>query len=301
MPGESAPLDCGVLLVDKPEGITSHDVVDRVRRISGIRKVGHGGTLDPFATGLMLILVGRATKLFDYLMPLEKRYRVTARFGGRSTTGDTDGDISPVEGASPVTLAALQKTLPRFEGTISQKVPAYSAVKVGGEALYKKARRGQEVKTPSRDVEIRELELLSFDAGEQSAEIAVACSRGTYIRQFCEDLGEALGTGAFAANLRRTAVGEFTVDASAGLDDLARLGRGELLMPANPAFISCAGALYFLPGRQLDDDDLRSVGHGQPIDGDEKGLVKLLQGDRLIALYGPGDKAGEIYPRVILV
>lgn len=297
--GESS--ECGVLLVDKPAGITSHDVVDRLRRISGLRKVGHGGTLDPFATGLMLVLAGRATKLFDYLMPLDKRYRVTVQFGSVSTTGDTDGEISDVEGGSRVSRKSLAATLPGFRGRIQQRVPAYSAVKVGGRPLYKTARRGQEVKAPTREVEIRELELVSFEAEAQEAVLEVACSKGTYIRQLSQDLGEALGSGAYTSNLRRTAVGEFTAHAASTLDELERIERDKLLTPANPAFISCAGALYFLPGRDLAEEDLRAVSHGQPIAGEEADLVRLMHGGRLLALYGPGEKAGLIYPRVVLV
>ncbi len=299
--GGSAPPVCGVLLVDKPAGITSHDVVARVRRLTGIRKVGHGGTLDPFATGLMLVLVGRATKLFDLLLPLSKRYRLTAQFGATSTTGDRDGGITPHEDAASVSGEALEAILPRFMGTIKQQVPAYSAVKVAGEPLYRKARRGQAVDLPVREVEIRELDLVSFDATSRQAVLDVACSRGTYVRQLCEDIGDALGAGAYAQELRRTAVGDFRVDDALTLEELERLPGDSLFTGADPAFISCAGALYFLPGRKLDESDSRAVTHGQPIAGTEDGLVRLFDSDRLLAIYGPGEKTGLIYPRVVLV
>ena len=301
MPDRGAAVACGVLLVDKPAGITSHDVVDRVRRLSGMRKVGHGGTLDPFATGLMLVLMGRATKLFDYLLPLSKGYRLTAQFGATTVTGDRDGEVTPYEGALAVTREALDDILPRFRGMINQMVPAYSAVKVGGEPLYRKARRGQEVELPTRDVEIKKLEVVSFDGEQQRAVIDVACSKGTYVRQLCEDVGRALGAGAYATGLRRTAIGDFSVEGAATLEELARMPADVLLTAGNPAFISCAGALYFLRGRELDESDCRAVIHGQPIAGDEDGFIRLFQGDRLLAIYGPGEKAGLIYPRVKLV
>jgi tRNA pseudouridine55 synthase len=190
-----------LLLYDKPAGVTSHDVVARVRRQRG-GKVGHAGTLDPFATGLLLVLLGRATRLQQFLVGLPKTYLATARLGWRSSTGDPDGELTPT-GTVPGSL-----DLPT--GTVRQRVPMTSAVRVGGERLYKKAHRGEVVETPVRDVEVHRAELLSSD-GER-AHYEIECSAGTYVRTLVETLGDA-----YCEALRRTAVGPFQVD-EAGLE-----------------------------------------------------------------------------------
>ncbi len=190
-PGEE-----GVLLVDKPAGITSHDAVAVVKRERGL-KTGHAGTLDPFATGLLLILLGRATKLQRHLMPLPKTYVATARLGWRSSTGDPDGELTET-GEMPTRVE-----LPT--GTVRQRVPMTSAVKVGGERLYKKAHRGEIVQTPTRDVEIHRAELL--ESGDGRATFEVECSSGTYVRTLIETLGDA-----YCERLRRTAIGPFRVE-----------------------------------------------------------------------------------------
>lgn len=314
---------CAVLLVDKPAGITSHDVVDRIRRLTGIRKVGHAGTLDPFATGLLLVLVGKATRLSDYFTPLDKEYRVTVQFGAASTTGDVDGVITPAANAdgqvspaadmdddilpigkvappAPVTEEALRETLPGFTGKMRQQAHVFSAVKVSGEALYRKARRGETVKAPVRDIEVHRLELESFDGEKQQAVLSVACSKGTYIRQLCEDIAAALGTAAYAAILRRTRVGEFGVDRAASLEKLGSMPRESLLAESNPSFISALGALYFLPVRDVDEKDARAVTAGCAISGDESGPVRLAADGRLLAIYRPGDDPGQLRPLVVL-
>jgi tRNA pseudouridine55 synthase len=186
-------MDAGVLLYDKPAGVTSHDVVARVRRERGV-KAGHAGTLDPFATGLLLILLGRATRLQRHLLGLPKTYLATARLGWRSSTGDPDGELTET-GVIPDDLE-----LPT--GTVRQRVPMTSAVRVGGERLYKKAHRGEIVETPERDVEVHRAELLSNDGERASYEIE--CSAGTYIRTLIETLDDA-----YCESLRRTAIGPF--------------------------------------------------------------------------------------------
>jgi tRNA pseudouridine55 synthase len=185
-----------VLLADKPAGITSHDMVERIRRERRC-KVGHAGTLDPFATGLLLILLGKATKLQRFLVGLRKTYVATARLGWRSTTGDPDGELTET-GRIPGSLA-----LPT--GTVRQRVPMTSAVRVGGERLYRKAHRGETVETPERDIEIYRAELL--DAEGDSASFEVECSAGTYIRTLVETLDDA-----YCSQLRRTAIGPFLVE-----------------------------------------------------------------------------------------
>lgn len=289
---------CGVLMVDKPSGKSSHDIVYMVRKMTGIRKVGHGGTLDPFATGLLLMLVGKATRLFDFLAPLVKEYRVTAQFGSVSSTGDIDGEIREVGGS--VDEDSLRRILPDFTGKIQQKVPAYSAVKVDGVALYKKARAGIKVESPVREVEIFSLKLVSFDSASQQAVLDVVCSKGTYIRQLCEDMGEALETGAYAAALRRNAVGEMRIEQASTVHDLGKMPRESLLSSVNTSFISCLGALYFLPVRELDEKEARAATYGRSIDGEYASPVRLAQDGRLLAVYGPDGDSGIIRPLVVL-
>jgi tRNA pseudouridine55 synthase len=185
-----------VLLYDKPAGVTSHDVVANVRRERGA-KTGHAGTLDPFATGLLLILLGRATRLQRFLVGLPKTYLAAAHLGWRSSTGDSDGELTET-GNVPVSLE-----LPT--GTVRQRVPMTSAVRVGGERLYKKAHRGEVVETPERDVEVHRAELLSSD--EEHAHYEIECSAGTYVRTLVETLGDA-----YCSDLRRTAIGPFQVE-----------------------------------------------------------------------------------------
>jgi tRNA pseudouridine55 synthase len=185
-----------VLLYDKPAGVTSHDVVAKVRREHGV-KAGHAGTLDPFATGLLLILLGRATRLQRFLVGLPKTYLATARLGWRSSTGDSDGELTET-GSVPASLE-----LPT--GTVRQRVPMTSAVRVGGERLYNKAHRGEVVETPERDVEVHRAQLLSSDG--TFAHYEIECSAGTYVRTLVETLGDA-----YCSDLRRTAVGPFRVE-----------------------------------------------------------------------------------------
>jgi tRNA pseudouridine55 synthase len=203
-----------VLLCDKPPGKTSHDVVAAVRRERRGEKVGHAGTLDPFATGLLLILIGPATRLQRFLMGLPKTYVAEAKLGWRSSTGDPDGKLTET-GCMPASL-----DLPT--GTVRQRVPMTSAVRVGGERLYRKAHRGEVVETPERDVEIYRADLLR--SGADSAEYEIECSAGTYVRTLIETLGDA-----YCAVLRRTAIGPFGVEDAGRELDLKRVGE---LVPA---------------------------------------------------------------------
>jgi tRNA pseudouridine55 synthase len=199
-----------VLLCDKPAGITSHDMVLRVRRERGC-KAGHAGTLDPFATGLLLVLLGRATRLQRFLTGLPKTYVAKARLGWRSSTGDPDGELSET--------GNLPESLQLPTGQVRQRVPMTSAVRVGGERLYRKAHRGEVVETPERDVDIYRAELLASDAG--SAEYEIECSAGTYIRTLLETLDDA-----YCAELRRTAIGPFKIENAGeelGLERIAEL------------------------------------------------------------------------------
>jgi tRNA pseudouridine55 synthase len=199
--------DGGVLLCDKPAGKTSHDIVLAVRRERG-GKVGHAGTLDPFATGLLLVLTGRATRLQRFLTGLPKTYVARARLGWRSSTGDPDGEL--------IETGRIPGSLELPTGTVRQRVPMTSAVRVGGERLYRKAHRGETVETPERDVEVYRAELLGGDA--ESAEYEIECSAGTYIRTLVETLGDA-----YCSDLRRTAIGPFKIEDAGTEIDLDRV------------------------------------------------------------------------------
>jgi tRNA pseudouridine55 synthase len=246
----------GVLLLDKPAGVTSHDVVASVRRRLGRGvKVGHAGTLDPFATGLLLVLVGRATRVQRFLMALPKRYETVARLGWTSTTGDPEGEIAP--GHTP----SEPFTLPT--GRILQRPPAYSAVKVGGQRAYKLARRGEVVELAEREVEVSRFEQV-WREGERAA-FAIECSSGTYVRTLISDLGDA-----YCLELRRTGIGPFEVaDADA-----------ERLLGLNDA-------LAFLPQHLLAGEEARRAGHGVAVRGTAEGVVRLVDDAGLIALAEP--------------
>jgi tRNA pseudouridine55 synthase len=249
-------LSDGVILVDKPAGVTSHDVVAGQRRRLGRGvKVGHAGTLDPFATGLLLVLVGRATRVQRFLMALPKRYETVARLGWTSTTGDPEGEIAP--GRRP------DEPLRLPTGVIRQVPPAYSAVKIGGRRAYALARAGEQVDVPEREVEVRRFAELWRDGDRAAFEIE--CSSGTYVRSLIADLGDA-----YCLELRRTAIGPFAVaDADPerviGLDD----------------------ALSFLPAVALVGDAARRARHGVAVEGHADGIVRLRDESGLIALAEP--------------
>ena len=247
------PTPAGGLLVDKPAGITSHDVVAEIRRERG-GKVGHAGTLDPFATGLLVVLLGRATRLQRYLLELPKTYRATARLGWRSTTGDPDGELTET-GRTPERLE-----LPT--GEIEQRVPMTSAVKVDGERLYRKAHRGEEIETPTRRVTIYRVDLISSD--DERATFEIECSSGTYIRTLIETLEDA-----YCESLRRVAV-----------DDLH-------VPEQSPKEVSVEELVSFLPERILDAEEAEAVSHGRPVTEPfdiPPDRVRLTHEDRLIAV-----------------
>jgi tRNA pseudouridine55 synthase len=274
-----------VLLVSKPEGLTSHDVVDQIRRspLADGAKVGHAGTLDPFATGLLLVLIGQATRMQRFFMGLPKTYRTRARFGVTSDSGDRTGTLTDT--GSRTDEKCVRAALPRLTGTIRQRVPLVSAVKVGGERLYRKARRGEEIETPERDVHIARLELLQFDEAEQVGDLELDCSSGTYVRQLVTDLGDICGTGAHCEELERTAIGPFRLDHA----DEQRM-------------VSLESALAFLPERRLDTDEARRARHGNSVTGTTgvigEGPIRLTVDGELVAVAEPRD--GELKPVTVL-
>lgn len=212
----------GVLIIDKPVGPTSHDVVNRVRRIFSTRKVGHTGTLDPFATGVMVMLIGKATRLAKFADRADKEYEATVRFGFATDTGDLTGTRIGDTGRSDISSKEIESVLDRFRGEIMQVPPMYSAKKIDGKKLYELARRGEEVERPAVPVTIREIEVLSQGSTPGSLHrIRVRCSAGTYIRTLAEDIGKALCTATHLEELRRTASGSFSLEKSVRLDTLA--------------------------------------------------------------------------------
>jgi tRNA pseudouridine55 synthase len=212
----------GILVVAKPVGPTSHDVVGLIRRLAATKRVGHGGTLDPFASGVLPIFLGKATRLVEYHLGDRKRYRATVCFGASSTTDDLEGALTPAEGPPP-SREAVVAALDRFRGPIEQRPPAFSAIKVAGRRAYALARTGQAVELATRTVTIHALDLVAWDdatAGEPVAVIDVECSAGTYIRALARDLGEAVGSAAYLGALTRTASGPFELGSAVALDDV---------------------------------------------------------------------------------
>ncbi|HEY1410368.1 MAG TPA: tRNA pseudouridine(55) synthase TruB [Promineifilum sp.] len=263
----------GLVCVDKPVGPTSHDVVARVRRIAGLRRAGHAGTLDPLASGLLLVCLGRATRLVEYLVGLDKVYETTIRLGRSTTTYDAEGEVTAERPVS-LTITEIDQALASFRGTIRQRVPPFSAVKQHGQPLYKMARRGERVDLPVREVTIHALELLAYE--EPLLTLRVASSSGVYIRSLAHDLGEALGCGGHVVALRRTAVGQFSLSQSVALDDLTSENlSGHLLPPA--------AAIAHLPRAEFDEASAIALGHGQSIHAPDDAPA----GD--VAAFGPGE------------
>jgi tRNA pseudouridine55 synthase len=258
----------GVVLYDKPSGITSHDVVAKMRRRLGRGvKVGHAGTLDPFATGLLLILVGRATRVQRFLMELPKTYVAVARFGAVSSTGDPEGKITHTGNIPHDDLV-----LPT--GRLRQRPPAYSAVKLQGQRAYKLARAGVEVEMPEREVVVHRFQEHWREGDRRSFEIE--CSSGTYVRSLIAALGDA-----YCEALRRTRIGPFAVE----LADPERL-------------VGLTEALSFLPEVRLDADQARRLAHGRPVAGEAGGPVRVTDDEGLIAVAAPTEDGARIRPLV---
>ena len=230
----------GIIIIDKPPEWTSNDVVSRLRRVFNTRRIGHGGTLDPMATGVLPVFVGRATRGVEFFEHAEKIYEATVRFGLTTDTEDITGKVL-TETQVHLTREELETVLPRFRGDILQVPPMYSAIKVNGQKLYDLARKGREVERQPRPITIHELQLLEFSGNE--ARLRVRCSKGTYIRTLCKDIGEALGCGGCMAALRRVEAGEYTLEGSVPLRQLLDISeRGEdvehLLRPVDTMFAS---------------------------------------------------------------
>jgi len=271
----------GLVVVDKPAGVTSHDVVSRVRRLSGTRKVGHAGTLDPMATGVLVLGVNRATRLLGHLTLTEKAYDATIRLGAATTTDDAEGELVSTAPTGDLDEARIRSTLATFDGDIEQVPTAVSAIKVGGRRAYDRVREGEDVQLAARPVTIHELvvhQVRPIDEGIE-VDLSVRCSSGTYIRAIARDLGAELGVGGHLGSLRRTAVGPFDLDAAHTIEELAE----ELTMLPIAEAVRAS-----FPSRDLGAAQAGDVRHGRQIDADLDELTALFGPDgEFLALYEP--------------
>jgi len=253
----------GVLLLDKPAGVSSNHALQDVKRLFGACKAGHTGSLDPLATGMLPICFGEATKISAFLLDSDKRYRMLCQLGKTMTTGDADGELLLERDFSPVTQADIEAVLPQFSGAIEQIPPMYSALKHNGERLYKLAREGIEVERKPRAVTIHEWILHGYDSDNGVIDLEVACSKGTYVRTLAEDIGNALGCGGHVAALRRLAVGPYreTMVTMAELQVLA--GQGQAALDA--CLLPIESGIANWPDVNLDNDSAFYMRQGQPI------------------------------------
>jgi tRNA pseudouridine55 synthase len=297
----------GILVVAKPPGPTSHDIVALVRRLAATKRVGHGGTLDPFASGVLPIFLGRATRVVEYHLGDRKEYRATVCFGATSSTDDLEGELERVAGPR-VTRQAAEAALATLRGRISQTPPAYSALKVGGRRAYALARAGQTVVLAPREVEIHRLEIVDWDGSDPERPVAiieVVCSAGTYVRALARDLGAALGSGAYLGGLSRIASGPFRLDDAVTLDDVRSAAAAgpervnSLLRPID-------AGLDDLPAVVLSETDLPAVVRGQVV----RAPASVREaGDRPIRLLDPDGRLvgfatlrdGRLAPDKVLV
>jgi tRNA pseudouridine55 synthase len=268
--------DSGLLVLDKPAGITSRDAVDRAARwFPRTTKIGHAGTLDPLATGVLVLAVGRATRLIEFVQAMPKCYRARFRLGATSNTDDGDGTITPSPNATPVAAPALRSALERFVGEIDQVPPAYSAARVEGRRAYALARRGDDVTLAPRRVRIDRIDLLDY--AWPDVEVDVHCGKGTYIRSIARDLGSALAVGGYVVTLRRLRIGPFTVDQAVELDADPETARGKLL--------PMSSAVSGLPAVTIKPDDLRRLRNGLAVAATGNGQVAVLaESGELVAI-----------------
>jgi len=313
----------GCFVIDKPAGLTSHDVVARVRKIAGERRVGHTGTLDPFATGVLVVLVGRATRLAQFLSGAEKEYEALIRLGYATDTGDATGRRLEPEKNSPAETQRtrslrredIEAALASLRGEIEQTPPMYSAKKVEGRKLYEFARRGEEIERKPVRVNVSEFAAITQesallsdnDDGTRDLRVRVLCSAGTYIRTLAEDFGKQLGVGAHVAELRRTRAGQFKIEHAVVLDRLSELAQSNSI---ERTLISPDAALSFLPLLQLSADDARRTLHGIDLQLDEVESghwsngqpVRLRDGQsQLIAVGIYDSERGTVHPQVVIV
>ncbi len=287
----------GLVVVDKPAGVTSHDVVSRVRRLAGTRKVGHAGTLDPMATGVLLLGLNRATRLLGHLMLTEKAYDATIRLGIATTTDDAEGEVTSTAATEGLDEATIRAALAEFTGDLEQVPTSVSAVKVGGKRAYQRVREGEQVELAPRPVTVHELVVHdvspSTNEGDSATDpvsttdvrVSLRCSSGTYVRAIARDLGARLGVGGHLTALRRTAVGAFGIDRARTLEQLAD---DLALVPIAEVARMC------FPGRDLDAADASHVRHGRALDVDLGAVTAMFAPDgEFLALYEPGEGAAR--------
>lgn len=306
--GDLPGLD-GILVVAKPAGPTSHDIVALVRRLAVTRRVGHGGTLDPFATGVLPVFLGRATRLVEYHLGDRKRYRATICFGASSTTDDLDGELTPVTGPGP-DRTAIEAALAASTGPIRQVPPAYSAIKLGGRRAYALARAGETPQLVAREVTIGRLELVDWDATDPDRPIAVVeveCSAGTYVRSIARDIGAATGGAAYLGALIRTASGGFTIEGAHPLETI-RSAAADGQAGLEPLLLPMDAGLERFPRVVLTATEIAAIGRGQFV-RPSAGLPEVGSGDaRLIAIDVGGRpvaigeiREGRLAPDKVLV
>lgn len=306
-PRSAGPAIDGILVVAKPAGPTSHDIVALVRRLSGVGRVGHGGTLDPFASGVLPVFLGRATRIVEYHLRDDKAYRALVALGARSTTDDLDGELSLLDGPRP-SRDAVEAALAAFRGPIRQIPPDYSAVRVAGRRAYELARGGAKPELRPRDVSIHALELTGWDASDPARPVAtleISCSAGTYVRALARDLGADLGCGAYLVALTRTASGPFHLDAAHDVETVrAALTEGrsaEILLPPDVG-------LDALPIVLLGGDDLAALARGQVVRPHGTSLPRAAAGQRVRVRDAAGHLAavarlegGRLHPEKVFV
>ena len=295
----------GLLIVDKPQGITSHDVVSRTRRLAHTRRVGHAGTLDPMATGVLVLGINKATRLLTWITDHSKRYEAQVRFGVETTTEDAEGEVTSAKGCDGLGNEEIEAVLSRFRGTISQLPSAVSAIKVNGKRAYARVRAGEDVKLEPREVEISLLEAQGQPRSHRveyalegkcthvncvDLNVVVECSAGTYIRALARDLGNALGCGAHLISLRRTRVGEFSIDCAhtlQSLDEAAEQSGGETPLPLTSL---SEAAREMFPCLLLSEAEAGAFSHGQ---APRREAGEVL---RFVEEHFPGAQRGEFGP-----
>jgi len=273
-----------LLSLNKPKDITSHDAVTRVKRILKVKKAGHTGTLDPLATGLLIVCVNRATRLAPYFSGLDKEYKAVMKLGETTDTQDACGNIMEKCDEISVDRALIEETLKSFEGTSLQQPPMFSALKYKGKSLYKYARQGIEIERAYREINIHHIELMNMDLPYVT--FKTRCSKGTYIRTLCHDIGQKLKVGAHLTELERTAIGPMRIEGSLTFDELKSVSEGE---PAGKGFYSMYEALSWMPEFKISEHMLRAVVHGNPIQLNRLEHVKDIEtsaGIRIISPYG---------------
>jgi tRNA pseudouridine55 synthase len=286
----------GILNVNKPVGPTSFAIVRTLRRLPGVMKAGHGGTLDPAADGVLPILVNAATRLADFIHEWPKTYLATLSLGFTSDTGDREGTIRASGDPAAISRERIEAALPAFTGHIEQVPPLYSALKQGGEALYRKARRGEEVERPARPVEIHTIRLLDYDQSSAVARLEVSSGRGMYVRSLAHDLGVSLGCGAYLSGLTRTAVGPLILANAVPTTTLATAGEGwtRWLLPMDLP-------LRNWPAVALDAAGVAAVRRGQTVlaPNTTVGRYRLLGPDGDLLAWGEVDATQRIQPRAV--